>query len=218
MKIRDIKTIIFDAEGVIVDTESLWDRSQEILMGRRGLKYDRSMLKPLMAGRSVEEGVEIMKMHYHLNESVRTLTMERKHLISDLFEHDIQYIRGFPEFLRRARQWDLICGVATSMDPALMVKVEKRLPIRALFEGHVYHVAEAGNLSKPDPAVFLYAAQKLDSDPGQCLVIEDSPHGITAAKNAGMFCWALTTTFSAELLQHADGIFENYRQITEQFF
>jgi len=218
MSTRDIKTIIFDAEGVIVDTEALWDRSQEILMARRGLRYDRSMLKPLMAGRSVEEGVEIMKKHYHLNESVRTLSAERKQLIGNLFEHDIEYINGFPEFLRLARQKNLSCGVATSMDPDLMVKVEKRLPIRALFEGHVYHVADAGNLSKPDPAVFLYAAGKLGSEPGQCLVIEDAPHGIAAAKNAGMSCWALTTTFNADLLQDADGIFENYSQIAEQLF
>ena len=214
----NIKAIVFDAEGVVVDTETLWDKSQEILMARRDLKYDRSLLKPLMAGRSIHEGIGIMKQYFQFKESDDILAEERKQLISNLFETEVEYIPGFNEFFNEVRQKRLNYCIATSMDPSLMNKVDRKLAIRALFDGHVYHVTDAGNRSKPDPAVFLLAADRLDIDPAQCLVIEDSPHGITAAKKAGMQCWALTTTFEAALLEHADRICENYRQVGSWFF
>ena len=60
MGLKNIEAIIFDAEGVVVDTEALWDKSQEELLGRRGLLYDREYLKPKMAGQTLLEGAQLM--------------------------------------------------------------------------------------------------------------------------------------------------------------
>ena len=53
MNLKHVKAIVFDAEGVVVDTEILWDKSQEVLLGNRGLEYDREYLKPKMAGQTL---------------------------------------------------------------------------------------------------------------------------------------------------------------------
>ena len=59
-----IDTIIFDAEGIVIDTEAVWDKGQEIFLQRRGFVYDRERIKPLLTGRTLAEGVEVMKQVY----------------------------------------------------------------------------------------------------------------------------------------------------------
>jgi beta-phosphoglucomutase len=68
-------------------------------------------------------------------------------------------------------------------------------------------------MSKPNPDIFLYAASEMQSNPIECLVIEDSPHGIEAAKRANMKTIALATTHEKKKLEHADFIFETYKDI-----
>ena len=69
---------------------------------------------------------------------------------------------------------------------------------------------------KPAPDIFLEAARRINTMPSECLVIEDTEHGINAAKSAGMKCIALLTTLNEEILKTAnpDEIVENYFQIT----
>ena len=95
MDLRNIEAIIFDAEGVVVDTEILWDRSQDVLLGRRGLEYDREYLKPRMAGQTLMEGAQLMVEYYNLDEKPITIKEEREELIHELFERDIHFIDGF---------------------------------------------------------------------------------------------------------------------------
>jgi len=90
---------------------------------------------------------------------------------------------------------------------------DQRLRLSELFNGNVFSVAEIGYVSKPNPDIFLYAARKLNSQPEHCLVIEDSPHGIEAAKRAGMRCIALTTTYTRDKLAQADLVVDSYSQI-----
>ena len=187
-------------------------------MERRGLQYDRALLKPLMAGKSIQEGVVIMKRYFPVDEPDAVLSEERMQLISGLFEEEVNFIPGFIRFHEALMHERISTCIATSMHPALMPKIDKRLNIKRLFEGRVYHVADAGNRSKPDPAVFLYAARKMNVRPEQCLVIEDAPHGIAAAKSAGMSCWSITTTFQSSLLMQADRVFANFDQIAADFF
>ena len=69
---------------------------------------------------------------------------------------------------------------------------------------------------KPNPEIFLKAASKLGLKPDECLVVEDAVNGVEAAKAAGCRCLALTTSFSAELLQKADWITSNLSEVPEE--
>jgi beta-phosphoglucomutase-like phosphatase (HAD superfamily) len=99
------------------------------------------------------------------------------------------------------------------MDQNLLKLVDQRLNLSALFENKIYTLDKVGYRSKPNPDIFLYAAQQLGSLPESCVVIEDAPHGIDAAKRAGMRCIAISTTYDAGKLEQADFVVNAYAEI-----
>lgn len=213
MKPKSIEAIIFDAEGVVLNTEKLWDQSQDVLLGRRGLIYYREYLKPKMAGQTLLQGAQLMIDYYGLMEDAEILAQERRELIDELFLCDILFIDGFKEFFDWICTTNLGKGIATAMNRHLMEKVEIQLDLRRLFQNHIYFIEDVGNRSKPEPDVFLYAADRMGVDPDQCLVIEDAPYGIEAAKRAGMQAVGITTTFDFAQLRLADFVGNNYEEI-----
>jgi beta-phosphoglucomutase len=203
MDLSHIEAIIFDAEGVVVNTEKLWDQSQEILLGKRGLAYNREYLKPRMAGQTLLEGAQLMVQYYGLNENPADIALERRTIIDKLFDGDIPFIDGFEPFIRWVNSSSLKKSVATAMNKHLMLKVETQLNLKQYFSQHIYFIEDVGNKSKPEPDVFLHAAEKMEVKPGKCLVIEDAPHGIEAARRAGMVGIGISTTFTRDQLREA---------------
>lgn len=206
--------LIFDADGVIVDSEILWDQSQEILLSRRKLIYDRDYLKPKLAGVTMLQGAEILVDYYKIDEDPQSLAAERQKLIEQLFKTDIHFITGFSEFLQYIDKIDIKYCIATSMQKRLMVSVNNKLHLDELFDNKIYHTEDVGNISKPNPDVFLFAANKLNIMPEKCLVIEDSPHGIEAAKRADMHVAGLATTFEPAILNQADFVALDFKHLT----
>lgn len=207
-----IDTIIFDAEGIVIDTETIWDKGQAIFLQRRGFVYDRERIKPLLTGRTLAEGVEVMKQAYRFDGDTEALARERADIVRELFMHETTFIDGFLPFFATVRGRYKTC-IATSMDQELLELVDQHLNLSALFENRIYTLDKVGFRSKPNPDIFLYAAQQLESAPGNCVVIEDAPHGIDAAKRAGMCCIAISTTYDPGKLQQADLIVNAYTEI-----
>jgi HAD superfamily hydrolase (TIGR01549 family) len=207
-----IDTIIFDAEGIVIDTETIWDKGQAIFLQRRGFVYDRERIKPLLTGRTLAEGVEVMKQAYRFDGDTEALARERADIVRELFVHETTFIDGFLSFFATVRGRYKTC-IATSMDEDLFKLVDRHLNLSALFANKIYTLDKVGYRSKPNPDIFLYAAQQLGSTPENCVVIEDAPHGIDAAKRAGMQCIALSTTYDAGKLQQADFVVDSYAEI-----
>lgn len=212
-----ITAIIFDAEGVVIDSEGLWDCGQREFLRRRGVSYEREALKPLLTGRSLVDGVRVMQERYGFPGDLHTLARERLAIVKELFATGVSWIKGFEEFYAR------VCGryrtaLATALDPDLFAVVDHRLHLSELFQGQVFFLTDVGGVAKPDPALFLHAASILQTAPAQCLVIEDAPLGIEAARRAGMRCVALTTTYDRSCLLHADVVIEDYAQLDLSLF
>jgi len=207
-----IDTIIFDGEGVIIDTETMWDRGQEEFLRRHGHTYDRENLKPLLTGRTVREGVEIMQREYGIPGDVEQLARERVEIVKDRLRDGVSYVPGFLDFFARIEGRYKTC-IATSMPGELLDIVNATLNLEKLFDGNIFTVEQVGNRSKPDPDIFLYAAKRLGSSVKTCLVIEDAPHGVEAAKRGGMMCIGLTTTYSRERLAAADLVVNSFVEI-----
>lgn len=199
-----IDTIIFDAEGVVIDTESLWDEGQVEFLRRRGVSYDREEVKPLLTGLSFIEGVRALKAAYGLTGDEQDLADERLHIMRKLVGR-ASYVPGFIDLFESVRSRYRTC-IATAMLDELFNDVDARLHMRDRFQGRVFTLADVGGRSKPDPAIFRHAARCLASAPEQCLVIEDSPHGIEAARRAGMRSVGLATTYPVASLQSADAV------------
>jgi len=207
-----IDTIIFDADGVVVDTEKIWDRGQEEFLRRRGFVYDRERIKPLLTGTSLAEGVKVMKREYGFQGNAEKLARERMEIVKDLFKREVKFIPGFQEFFKGVRGKYKTC-VATSMAEELLEIIDRRLGLSKLFDDRIFSLVDVGYRSKPNSALFLYAARQLNSKVENCVVIEDAPHGVEAARRAKMKCIALTTTYGPEELSRADLVVNSYYEI-----
>jgi beta-phosphoglucomutase-like phosphatase (HAD superfamily) len=207
-----ISTIIFDAEGIVVNSEAIWDEEQKIFLGRRGYTYEREKVKHLVTGKSLKESIFIMGEIYGFSGNMNEMIIERKLLLSQLFYSKITFIDGFQMFFDQISSIYNVC-IATSLEKDLLGLIEHKLELLKLFGGNIFSIDDVNCISKPNPDVFLYAANKMQVDPLSCLVIEDSPHGIEAAKRARMKSIALTTTYEAEKLDQANFIFNNYKEI-----
>ncbi len=207
-----IDAIIFDNEGVVADTEPVWDKEQEIFLGRRGIVYKKDRIKHLLSGRSITDGVKILKQEYNLTGDEMVLSDERYAIVKNLLKSDIYFIEGFMEFYELVKHKYKTC-IATSMDEELLNIIDKKLLLNELFNKNIYTLKHVSYKSKPCPDIFLYAAKELKSSPYNCLVIEDSPNGIDAAREAGMKCIGLATTYSDEKLKNADLIVKSFSEI-----
>lgn len=207
-----IDAIIFDGEGVVFDSEAVWDQGQVEFLGRRGIVYEREKLKPLLTGRSLVEGVQVMQKLSRLEGDPVELARERLSIVRQFFKEKVTFIAGFPEFYGKVRNNYKTC-LATSLATELLAIVESTLNLSKLFAENLFSIADVGNVGKPCADIFLYAAKKLHTKGENCLVIEDAPLGIEAAKRAGMKCVALTTTYRRERLLQADLVADHYREI-----
>lgn len=207
-----IDTILFDAEGIVIDTEPMWDKAQEEFLRRRGVAYERGKLKHLLSGRSALEAVEITKAECGISGDSRLLSEERMDLVRRQLEEHVGFVTGFEDFFQRVRPAYKTC-IATAMAGKLLRIVDQRLKLAELFSGNVFSLAALGLRSKPHPDIFLHAAQQLGSRPETCLVIEDAPHGVEAARRAGMKCVAITTTYDREKLRGADCVVDSFADI-----
>jgi beta-phosphoglucomutase-like phosphatase (HAD superfamily) len=100
------------------------------------------------------------------------------------------------------------------MPEELFAVADRRLGISRFFAGRVYFPTHVGGRAKPAPDIFLYAAAQLGAPPARCLVLEDSPRGIAAARRAGMKVIGLATTHDRAMLAGADRVVSAFAEIT----
>jgi beta-phosphoglucomutase len=113
-------------------------------------------------------------------------------------------IQGFEAFVARAREDGVKLAVATSAPPANIVFTLDELDLRRHFDA-VVGAADVAR-GKPHPDVFLKAAEKLGVAPADCIVFEDAPMGVEAARRAGMKTVVITTTLPAEAFREFDNV------------
>jgi HAD superfamily hydrolase (TIGR01509 family) len=177
--------LIFDCDGVLVDSEIVAQRIERAHLASIGLHYEQVEFVHRFTGTSEPEffrRVEDDSLE-RLRRKLPDGTMdEMKRAVQEELERVLQPISGVRAMLAR---WGGPKAVASSSTAAALRFKLGRTGLDMAFGAHVYS-AELVGRGKPDPAVFLHAAGGLGLDPGRCLVIEDSVNGIRAAKRAGM--------------------------------
>lgn len=207
-----LQAVIFDAEGVVVDTEGAWDQAQQEFLGQRGVAYDRDRVKHLLTGRSGAQGIRVLADLYDLEGDPRELEHERRELMRGHLGERVSFVDGFLDFYR-ATSRRYATALATAMDLDLFAVVDASLRLRELFGGQVITLDQVDHRAKPDPDLFLLAARTLEVPPAGCAVIEDAPLGVEAARRAGMVAVGLATTYRPEVLGGADLVVESYADI-----
>lgn len=177
-----IQCIIFDCDGTLVDSEYLCNLGLEIKLKDYGIVASaETMMKRFRGGRLALILQELEKEHkIKLKED---FVPSYRSLVEKLFDERLEPCEGVPKMIEAI---DLPKCVASS---GPLEKINKALSVTGLaghFGDKLFSCYEVGTW-KPDPGIFLHAAKAMGFQPNQCVVVEDSPVGISAAKAAGMF-------------------------------
>lgn len=208
-----LEAVLFDMDGVIIDSEPLWSKAEQQLLARRNLRYS-PQLKVVMMGLDSSEAVGLLIKHYDLKESVGDVVEERNQLIAGLFR---EFLRPMPhalQLVRSVQAAEIKTGLASSSPKELVDLALDRLNITGLFD--LILSGDQVARGKPAPDIYLTAARELGVSRENCLVIEDAPHGVAAAKAAGMCCLALSTSAGESELAAADRVVRGFEEVDLQ--
>ena len=210
---RKLEAVLFDMDGVIIDSEPLWSDAEKQLLARRNLPYSPS-LKTAMMGRDARGAVGYLIEHYSLADSLGELIEERNQLIAELFKEHLKAIPGALDLVRSVIAASIMTGLVSSSPKPLVELALEKLGTTGLFD-----LTLSGDQvvrGKPAPDIYITAAEKLGVKPEYCLVIEDAPHGVAAAKDAGMCCLAIGTSVSVVELAMADKVVSGFEEVDVQ--
>ena len=214
------KAIIFDLDGTIIDTGIVWEKATKDLIAGKGCSLSAEQGKDLQQkiyGLALNKSCAIIKDFVGLDCSVSDLIKEKQKLASDRFNKtDIGFVKGFGDFHASVCKLGLKTGIATNAPDETLDFFKSKFKLNSFFREHIYNVSDVKGVCKPDPALYLYAADKLGVDPSECVVVEDSAHGVAAAKAAGMFCIGINTSKDSEAIKKSDFIVDDYRDIDFQ--
>ncbi len=210
------KAIIFDMDGTIVDSEHIWKKANVVIIERRGITVTPEMKEELgrkLSGLALHDSCRIVKEVAQLDDKIEHLIAEKSQFACELYAEEIRFIEGFKQFFAQAQALNLPMGLATNADDATLAVADQKLDLQAFFGIHLYNISHVNNKSKPDPALYLHAAAQLNVKPEECIAIEDSFHGIAAARAANMFTIGINTAKNPNQLRECNLMIEGYHEI-----
>lgn len=186
---NNLEAVIFDMDGVLVDSEPWHYEIETILFKKLGLDVSEELHHTYL-GTAGDLMYADLKKRFDIPMSLDELLEWDEEYRIDIFRNmtNIKPNPGIPELLKELKSNNLKTAVATSSVPGIVDIVLEKCGIKEYFDTVVTTVM-AGK-SKPAPDVYLYACQALGVSPADCVVFEDSFNGIRAAKSASMFCIA----------------------------
>ena len=197
---KRLQAVIWDMDGVLVDSEHLHFDSWRAVFKKHGLTFYDSSLTEIF-GMTSSQVVRRIGGGDLSDEEIPRLIEEKDRLFQGWIKEEAQFLPGAREWLETFSAGGLPQALASSSSPNSIDIILGVLGAR-----HYFTVILSGRdlPSKPDPHLFLLAAQRMRVQPEGCLVIEDAVVGVNAAKAAGMTCLAVATTNHAESLRAAD--------------
>ena len=213
------KAVIFDMDGTIINSESLWSEAFKAMLQKKNISDDETnQLLPQLKGSSLYTSCAIVKMNYKLEESIQELIKQQENFVFKNFAKLVTFIDGFQKFHEKVVRCNMASAIATNANSSSLHQIKSHIPLTSYFQEHIYCIDDVGKKPKPEPDVFLHAANKINVAPTSCIAIEDSSHGIAAAKAAGMFCIGINTGNDKHALVKADMIVDHYDEINLEKF
>ena len=212
------QALIFDMDGTMIDSMPYHARSWLAFTERHGIRIEVDELLRRTTGRTVAECMEILFGHPIEVEQRLALSHEKEQIYRDLFAPVFAEVGGFKAFSAQAMAGGLKVGVGTAGDRHNIAFAFSHLGMDPL--PHAVVGGDEGLPGKPEPAIFLEAARRIGIAPQACIVFEDAPFGIEAARRAGMRAVAVCTSHSAEELAgpHVIASVNNYHELMTSNF
>lgn len=184
-----IKAVILDMDGLLIDSEPIWEEAEVLCFAKVGVPLTSEMTKRTM-GLRVDEVVQYWFTRYPWKE------ITQKEVKTEIVEKVIELVKekgiarkGVNELIAMLKRKNFPLAIASSSQTEIINAVLNKLGIGQEIE--VIHSAEHEPFGKPHPVVYITAAEKLGVLPQDCLAFEDSPNGVLAAKAAKMKCVAV---------------------------
>jgi HAD superfamily hydrolase (TIGR01509 family) len=210
-----IEAVVFDLDGVLVDTEEIWDEARRRLIAERGGRWHERAQRDMM-GMSSREWASYMHDELGLREPPEEISEAVVRRLEALYRERLPIIPGAVEAVRRiGARWPP--GVASSSNRPLIDLVLELSGLAPLFAATVS--SEEVERGKPAPDVYLEAARRLGCDPARCAAIEDSENGIRSAAAAGMRVVAIPNRAfppSAETLRLAAVVLDSIAELVPE--
>lgn len=203
------KAIIFDKDGVIIDTKPIHYEVLQSFLKEMGLHITEEEYNHSCGITSIEL-FKRLNSKFNTNYDINTMVdkFQRKYINTIRENTNIKPIKNVDVLIKKLYENKFKLAVASSAKREKIDLVLNRFGLADYFNAIVsgYEV----NNSKPHPDIFLKAAEKLGVDPKECIVIEDSTNGIKAAKAANMFCVGYNNPISNQDLSEADMIINDF--------
>lgn len=210
-----LKAVIFDMDGVLLDSESLHYLAIDGVVSSRGGIYSVELLYKYCGVPEREIWPSLIKDTGLIGAEPTELMEEHwRRYRALLEEHGYPEFPGTRDFLTRLRERGLLLAVASASLKSVIEDYLRTLDLDGCFDVAVS--AQECSHGKPEPDVFLLAAQKLGVEPAECMVIEDSPNGMIAARRAGMKWVGFEGAEVKPDMRYAVYKFSDYRTMTAE--
>ncbi len=199
----ETKAIIFDMDGVIFDSEVLHKKAWEKVFDTRSIVIDeKEFLRGI--GISDKDFLMMLASEGKIPLDIELLISEKRKILLEI-AGSARVFDGMVELIKHlSKRYKL--AVASNSDREFVMKLMKKAEVKDFFD--VILCFQDISKPKPDPEIYLKCAERLGFSPSECVVMEDSPAGIKAAKAAGMRCIAISGQLGKELLSFADLVIE----------
>jgi HAD superfamily hydrolase (TIGR01509 family) len=210
-----IEAVVFDLDGVLLDTEELWDEARRQIAAERGGRWREDGQRAMM-GMSSPEWSRFMHDVIGVPDPPERISEEVVDRLAELYRLQLPLVYGAIEAVRRiGARWPL--GIASSSNRPLIDLFLELTGTQELFRATVS--SEEVAHGKPAPDVYLEAAARLAVAPDRCAAIEDSENGIRSARSAGMYVVAIPNRVfppGQEAVALADVVLESLDELTPE--
>jgi beta-phosphoglucomutase-like phosphatase (HAD superfamily) len=213
-----IEALIFDMDGTMIDSMGHHAQSWEIFARQHGLSIEIDDLMRRTTGRT---GAECMRELFQRDlgqDEAWALIAEKEQIYRELFGPVFAEVAGFTAFYAQALAHDLKLGVGTAGDQHNIAFAMSHLNLTPSPQAIVG--GDEGHPGKPEPAIFLEVARQMNASAGGCIVFEDAPFGIEAARRAGMKAVAICSTHKPDQLAgpHVIATVRDYHELLNSNF
>ena len=208
-----IKTVIFDMDGVIVDTEPVHHYAYNIHFRQLNIDISPEMYASF-TGNSTKNIFERLKAQFNLPDAVNSLVETKRNLFNDAFDskEDLYLLDGVEDLIKDLHSNGMQLILASSSATVTINRIFNRFKLHKYFT----HIVSGEDFpkSKPHPAIFLKAAELAQTLVENCIVIEDSTNGIMAANAAGIYCVGYDS-FHSKMQDYslANMVISNFREL-----
>jgi HAD superfamily hydrolase (TIGR01509 family) len=205
--LKDVKCIIFDLDGTLIDSMWLWKQIDIDYLAQFGISLPES-LQDEIEGKSFTETALYFKERFNLEDEIETIMSVWNQMAGVYYMEKVTLKPHVKTFLEQLRTSGIKLGIATSNSKELVTRIVERFDLNHYFSS-IRTSCEVGN-GKPSPDVYLKVAEDLEVEPSDCLVFEDVINGVKAGQSAGMKVCVIYDEFSVKVKTELEDLADYY--------